>query len=114
MDQAKIRSMFAKFDRFCFCGHSHIPGIYSETGKYGHPKNLNNGELDLRRFRKLLVNVGSVGQPRDHDPRACYCIIDGSTLIFRRVEYDHQATVARLRAIKALPSGLADRLLVGK
>jgi diadenosine tetraphosphatase ApaH/serine/threonine PP2A family protein phosphatase len=114
MDEAKIRGMFAKFDRFCFCGHSHIPGIYSETGKYGHPKNLQNGELDLRRFRKLLVNIGSVGQPRDHDTRACYVIIDDNNLIFRRVEYDHKKTVEKLRAIPALPAMLADRLLHGK
>ena len=114
LDQAKIGGIFAKFDRFCFCGHSHIPGIYSETGKYGHPKNLNNGELDLRRFRKLLVNIGSVGQPRDHDVRACYVIIDGSKLVFRRVPYDHNKTVEKLRAIKRLPTMLADRLLLGK
>jgi len=114
VDEPKIRSMFAKFDRFCFCGHSHIPGIYSETGKYGHPKNLNNGELDLRRFRKLLVNIGSVGQPRDHDTRACYVIVDGSKLQFRRVEYDVQKTVDKMRAIPRLPTMLADRLLLGK
>jgi diadenosine tetraphosphatase ApaH/serine/threonine PP2A family protein phosphatase len=114
LDETKIRAMFAKFDRFCFCGHSHIPGIYSETGKYGHPKNLPNGELDLRRFRKLLINVGSVGQPRDHDTRACYVMLDGSKLQFRRVEYDHHKTVGKLRAIKVLPTMLADRLLHGK
>jgi len=114
LDNAKIRGMFAKFDRFCFCGHSHIPGIYSETGKYGHPKNFNNGELDLRRFRKLLINVGSVGQPRDHDTRACYVVLDGSTLIFRRVEYDYETTANKLRAIKTLPTMLADRLLQGR
>lgn len=114
LDEGKIRAMFAKFDRFCFCGHSHIPGIYSETGKYGHPKNLPNGELDLRRFRKLLINVGSVGQPRDHDTRASYVMLEGSKLTFRRVEYDYQKTVDKLRAIKALPTMLADRLLHGK
>lgn len=114
LDEAKILGMFAKFDRFCFCGHSHIPGIYSETGKYGHPKNLNEMTLDLRRFKKLLINVGSVGQPRDHDTRACYVIVDDSNLIFRRVEYDFNITADKLRAIETLPNMLADRLLVGK
>jgi diadenosine tetraphosphatase ApaH/serine/threonine PP2A family protein phosphatase len=114
LDEAKIRAMFARFERFCFCGHSHIPGIYSETGKYGHPRSLPDGELDLRRFRKLLVNVGSVGQPRDHDTRACYVILDHSRLIFRRVEYDYRATAEKLRAIAALPTALAERLLLGK
>lgn len=113
-DEPKIRGMFAKIDRFCFCGHSHIPGIYSETGKYGHPRSLLNGELDLRRFRKLLVNIGSVGQPRDHDTRACYVIIDDSKLSFRRVEYDNKKTVEKLRAEPRLPAMLADRLLQGK
>ncbi len=114
MDEAKIRGIFAKIDRFCFCGHSHIPGIYSETGKYGHPKNLPNGEIDLRRFRKLLVNIGSVGQPRDHDTRACYVILDGNKLVFRRVEYDYNATAEKIKAIKKLPTFLAERLLLGK
>jgi diadenosine tetraphosphatase ApaH/serine/threonine PP2A family protein phosphatase len=114
LDEAKIRGMFAKFDRFCFCGHSHIPGIYSENGKYGHPKNFPEGELDLSRFRKLLINVGSVGQPRDHDTRACYVILNGTKLTFRRVEYDYQATAEKLRAIEVLPTMLADRLLQGR
>lgn len=114
LDDAKIRGMFARFDRFCFCGHSHIPGIYSENGKYGHPRNLPDGELDLRRFRKLLINIGSVGQPRDHDTRACYVVLDGSKLAFRRVEYDYEATAAKLREIQQLPNMLADRLLLGK
>ncbi len=114
LDQAKIKGMFAKFERFCFCGHSHIPGIYSETGKYGHPKNFPQGELDLRRFRKLLVNIGSVGQPRDHDTRACYVVLDNSKLMFRRVEYDYEATIKKILDTKKLPTFLAERLKLGK
>ena len=62
----------------------------------------------------MTNTIGSVGQPRDHDTRACYVVIDGSRLQFRRVEYDYQTTVNKLREIKSLPTMLADRLLQGK
>ena len=114
LDKPKIEGMFAMFKRFCFCGHSHIPGIYSENGNYGAPKNLPDSEIDLRRYQKLLINIGSVGQPRDHDTRACYAILDNSRLVFRRVEYDFEKTVEKLRAIDVLPKMLADRLLLGR
>ena len=61
-----------------------------------------------------LVNVGSVGQPRDGDWRACYVLVDGWDITFRRVEYDVDATVAKIYAIPELPNFLGDRLREGR
>ena len=63
---------------------------------------------------KCIVNVGSVGQPRDGDPRACYVIYDGSRVRFVRVKYDYPRTMEKIRGIESLPNFLADRLSRGK
>ena len=85
---------------------------------------LERGELEvhypaeircsLAQAQRVLVNVGSVGQPRDEDPRAAYAIYDtaASHLEIRRVEYDIGAVQLKIRAA-GLPAVLADRLSLG-
>ena len=63
---------------------------------------------------RTLVNVGSVGQPRDGDNRASYVIVDGDVVIFRRVKYDYEATMAKIRRVPSLDDFLARRLKLGK
>jgi diadenosine tetraphosphatase ApaH/serine/threonine PP2A family protein phosphatase len=63
---------------------------------------------------KCFVNIGSVGQPRDGDNRASYVIVDGDVVMFRRVAYDYDATMAKIRRIPTLDDFLARRLKVGK
>ena len=96
--------------RLCFIGHSHLPGAWS-LGSTG-PEHL-SGPVDLEfvRGRRYIVNVGSVGQPRDRDPRAAYAIWDAEagTVAIRRVVYDLEA--ARQKILDGgLPRFLADRL----
>ena len=71
-------------------------------------------EVDLRVAVKALVNVGSVGQPRDEDPRACYALWDTDTgrMTLRRIEYDIEREAERIRRA-GLPAILADRLFLG-
>jgi len=99
--------------RWCFVGHSHVPGAWS-LGSSG-PEHLPGvTRLETERGRRYLVNVGSVGQPRDRDPRAAYAVWDaeGGRLEIRRVAYDHAAT--RRKILDAgLPRLLADRLAAG-
>ena len=64
--------------------------------------------------RKTLCNVGSVGQPRDGDWRACYVLLDGETIRFRRVEYDIDTTVKKIYDIPDLDNFLGDRLREGR
>lgn len=95
--------------RLCFHGHTHIPKIFCYQG-------MQTTEFEPADFvpmedQKYFVNVGSVGQPRDGDWRASYCIYDHdtNTVSFHRVEYDI-ATTQRKIIDAGLPSILADRL----
>jgi diadenosine tetraphosphatase ApaH/serine/threonine PP2A family protein phosphatase len=65
--------------------------------------------------RRYIVNVGSVGQPRDHDPRACFLLHDESagTIEYVRIAYDVEAAQAKIRAAQ-LPEVLAARLATGE
>ena len=113
-DAQKMGECFARFGdaRMCFVGHSHVPGVYPESGGYLQPDHID------QRYRpgdgRALVNVGSVGQPRDGDPRASFATWDGEEVRFHRVAYDHEATMAKIRAIPELPEYLADRLAQGR
>ena len=99
--------------RWCFVGHSHVPGAWSlgSSGPEHHPGAVH---LEMARGRRYLVNVGSVGQPRDRDPRAAYALWDAEAgaVEIRRVPYDHAS--ARRKILDAgLPRFLADRLAAG-
>ena len=96
----------------CFYGHTHIP-IAFEKGD-----DIRSGlyqKIKIKLGRKYFINVGSVGQPRDRDPRAAYVIFDmlSNTVEIRRVEYDVKAAQARIRAA-GLPERVASRLAVGQ
>ncbi|HEX7450469.1 MAG TPA: metallophosphoesterase, partial [Pirellulales bacterium] len=63
---------------------------------------------------KTMVNVGSVGQPRDGDPRACYVVLEDEMLKFRRVEYPFEKTIEKIYATPELDNFLGDRLREGR
>ena len=112
-NQEKLRDIFTRFERICFIGHSHIPGVYTQELRYIDPKTIGN-EYKLEDGRKALVNVGAVGQPRDGDPRASYVTFDGRTVRFHRLEYDFNKTMDKIYKEDRLPNSLADRLAVGR
>jgi predicted phosphodiesterase len=90
----KMQRIFASVDQYCFNGHTHIPGIFTEDKRFSTPADLAPvHQLDCQ---KAIVNVGSVGQPRDGDWRACYVLLDHEKVQFRRVEYDIEATSRKL------------------
>jgi diadenosine tetraphosphatase ApaH/serine/threonine PP2A family protein phosphatase len=108
----RIAEVFAFVERYCFVGRTHQPGILTEDRRFIRPEQAGNFyRLD---GRKTLVNVGSVGQPRDGDPRACYVLLDGDTIQYRRVEYDVETTVRKVHAIPELADSLGDRLRTGR
>ncbi len=117
-DHEKMQANFASMDRnICFVGHSHVPAVYYDDGTIFRPKGTDGpydvGELGTDAPRRMIVNVGSVGQPRDRDPRLSYVLFDGRTLTFVRLEYDIESAAAAIRAIPELPDFLADRLALG-
>lgn len=114
-DPSKMKERFERMGacRLCFVGHSHLPGVYEENNGFRTPDEL--GGRWTCRDRKAIVNIGSVGQPRDGDPRASYVTYDEETrtVQFHRVAYDVEATQAKIRGTE-LPEYLADRLAVGR
>jgi len=111
-NQRKMERIFALVDQHCFQGHTHIPGVFREDLSF-----LSPDELDSRyefTDAKTLVNVGSVGQPRDGDNRASYVLLDDNTLTFNRVAYDFEKTIAKIYPIPELDNFLGDRLRDGR
>ena len=115
-DQRKMTEFFNRIERYCFQGHTHIPGIFTESGEFIAPEDC-DFEFPLG-DDKVMVNVGSVGQPRDTDWRACYAIYDDEPdrrqVTFRRVEYALEETVQKIYAIPELNNSLGDRLRSGR
>jgi predicted phosphodiesterase len=99
--------------RLVLVGHSHVPFIYGEGG-LAHGPDLAGRDLDLADAR-LILNPGSVGQPRDGDPRASFLLLDldAGRAGFRRVTYPVVATQREIREQRLLPEGLALRLAAG-
>ncbi|HAX62301.1 MAG TPA: metallophosphoesterase, partial [Elusimicrobia bacterium] len=95
--------------QICFIGHSHRPFIYSaENGITGL-----RPEETTQITAKSIINVGSVGQPRDGDNRACFLILEDNKITFHRVEYDIKKVQTKMRE-KFLPEPLVTRLSYGK
>ncbi len=109
------RDQFEHFDQqVALVGHSHLPAFFCKRSDDTiSQRYVSESELDPD--SKYIVNVGSVGQPRDHDPRACYVTVDTDTNIIRyhRVEYDISKAIARIES-QGLPQILGERLLVGR
>ena len=108
----KIERIFGMIPKYCFQGHTHVPGVFTESFQFLSPQELNFKHT--LGDQKAMVNVGSVGQPRDGDPRSCYVIIEDDTLQFVRIEYPIQEVVSQIYAIEDLDNFLGDRLLEGK
>jgi len=111
-NQRKIERIFGFIHQYCFQGHTHVPGVFTENCRFYSPTEI--GNEFLLNEQKVMVNVGSVGQPRDGDPRSSYVTVDGNTLTFHRVQYDPTDTCAKIYSIEALDNFLGDRLLEGR
>jgi predicted phosphodiesterase len=96
----------------CFYGHTHAPRAYIRDGTV---KGIPLDKLRIEPNKKYFINVGSVGQPRDGDWHAAYCIfsVEEQTVQLRRIEYDIHTAQDKIVAA-GLPQRLADRLALGK
>lgn len=103
-----FRTIQAQFDAFstdiCFVGHSHRPAVASSS----------MGVHKVRRGHRFIVDVGSIGQPRDRDPRLSFALYDDFAFSVEmvRLHYDHTKTAARI-VESGLPASLGDRLRRG-
>ena len=109
----KMQQIFERIDQRCFVGHTHVPGLFTDEPDFYPPQDL-GGSYTFRSDEKVIVNPGSVGQPRDRDPLASYVILDGDEVSFHRVAYDVEAVVEKVRAIDDLSDFLGMRLLEGR
>jgi predicted phosphodiesterase len=108
----KMEKIFGLIDHYCFQGHTHVPGVFTEDGRFFSPRDLNHrytlGD------QKVMINVGSVGQPRDGDPRSSYVVLEDDRVEFRRLEYPLDETIRKIHAIADLDNFLGDRLREGR
>ncbi len=109
----KLQSIFNQVKKACFVGHTHYAGIFTEEGEFITPRELSNIYM-TDDGNKTIVNVGSVGQPRDGNPMACYATFDGDTVVFHRVKYNIQKTADKIFDTPGLDNSLGTRLLKGK
>lgn len=99
----------------CFVGHTHVPvALLRLEDDPGHTAYTLDPEIDLADVRRALINVGSVGQPRDEDPRAAYAVFDSNDrrVWIGRVPYEIEDEAKRIRSV-GLPDVLAKRLFLG-
>ena len=111
-NQRKMERIFSLVEKYCFQGHTHIPGVFTEDLNFLAPE-----EIDFKYelgAKKVLINVGSVGQPRNGDSRSSYVVLDGNTVYFKRVEYDLAKTAKKIFDIPDLDNFLGERLADGR
>lgn len=111
----KMRAIFSLAPRIAFCGHTHVPGVMlrNHDDQYDWIAPVDQPTVELH-AEQQIVNVGSVGQPRDGDSRACYVLLHANQVTYRRVEYEIEATVRRIQANPELDDFLAERLREGR
>jgi diadenosine tetraphosphatase ApaH/serine/threonine PP2A family protein phosphatase len=107
-----MEKIFSLIEQHCFQGHTHVPGVFTQGLNFFSPEEVSY------QYRltpeKTMVNVGSVGQPRDGDPRACYVVLEDDLVKFRRVEYPFEETIKKIYATAELDNFLGDRLRDGR
>jgi predicted phosphodiesterase len=130
----KMQQIFERIEKYCLVGHTHVPGVFTDEPDFYPPDDL-GGVYKLTENEKAIINPGSVGQPRDLDPRSSYCILDegvttangqaatsgaeggrpnGPHVQFFRLEYDVDAVVEKIHAIPQLSDWLGERLREGR
>ncbi len=114
LDTYEARRAFGAFNGIiCFVGHTHEPVAWTQTGEVIDPERYDR--LHLEQGKRYLVNVGSVGQPRDRDPRAAYVIYDTEEAFveLQRLPYNIETTQDKILEA-GLPLALAQRLELGR
>lgn len=106
---------FRYFDTsFCLNGHTHVPFVFEQDGPLVNESYMKSGDMLVLGDKRLIINPGGVGQPRDRDPRAAYGVYDSEKQVIHhyRVEYDIELTQAKMEKA-GLPPFLINRLGLG-
>jgi len=113
-NKAKMQRQFDLIEGYAFVGHTHFPGVIEQNEAFVRPEDMLANIYMLDYDVKAIINVGSVGQPRDKNPAACYVTFGGDSVVYRRVNYDVDATRKKIYMIPQLDDFLGDRLAIGK
>ena len=119
LDKDTASFIFSKFDfKIYFVGHSHLAGCFSfnENNNQVDYMNFNNGGcIEINKNKRYIINCGSVGQPRDGNPKASYGIYDQKYGIVNIYRVSYPVNLTKSKIINAgLPRSLADRLSYGR
>lgn len=109
----KVRTLFSRVKHICFIGHTHLPGVFLDEPDFYLPGELGDSYPVIDN-EKAIINVGSVGQPRDKDNRASYAYVNENRVYFVRLEYDYKTTMEKIKAIERLDNFHAERLAEGR
>ncbi len=114
-DPERLKLMFDKIDHIAFCGHSHIPCAITSEFRSIYPENCDY-QLSLDKNKKYIINIGSVGQPRDRDNRSCYLLFDEErySVEWRRVSYDIEAAMKKIEEMCGKDNWCSVRLMLGR
>jgi len=112
-DAEKFEEIFAMIDHVCFVGHSHIPCWIAEDLTLAMPHD-EGATVDPEGSGKYIINIGSVGQPRDGDNRACFVTLEDGLVRYKRVPYDYHRTAAKIRQVGEEFEMLGYRLGLGR
>lgn len=110
---SKLVQIFERIEQRCLVGHTHVCGVITNQPEFCSADDL-GGSYKFKDIEKCIVNPGSVGQPRDRDPRASYAILYDDRVEFVRLRYPVYAVIEKLNQIPDLSSFLGDRLLEGR
>lgn len=111
-NQRKMEKIFSLIEKYCFQGHTHVPGVFTQNLNFLSPDEL--GYQYRLSDMKAMINVGSVGQPRDGNPRACYVVLEDDLIRFRRIDYPYDKTIKKIYDTPELDNFLGDRLREGR
>jgi len=109
----KVQTSLERIGHLCFVGHTHVPGVFVDAPDFYSPDELEH-VYEVNPERKAIINVGSVGQPRDRDNRASYVVLEPGKARFVRVPYDVEAASKKVLAISELDNYLGQRLMEGR
>lgn len=112
-DPDKVNDAFAHMTHICFVGHTHLPGVMTSDLTFFTPEEVNNA-YTYSPDVNVIINLGSVGQPRDSDARASYLEFDENGVRFHRVEYDHELTIRKVKRNAGLDDRCGTRLALGR
>ena len=112
-----VRSFASNTAKLVFIGHTHLPEVITKKGwfRIRFEPCAGNHTITVGRPGRMIINCGSIGQPRDKNPAACYLIYDTrrETVDFVRVPYNHERTARKIMAV-GLPGIMARRLSKGR